>query len=101
MTQQVAAEKIGIGTIVLIRSLQTGEEQKIKLVKSQVMQSPEQNGLRRQQQRLDDEEQQNGYIVISDASPLGRALLDRERGEIVTVEAPAGVFSWEIIEILG
>lgn len=100
MTQQVAAEKIGIGTIVLIRSLQTGEEQKIKLVKSQTMQH-EQNGLRRQQQRLDDEEQQNGYIVISDASPLGRALLGRERGEIVTIEAPAGVFSWEIIEILG
>lgn len=98
MTQQVAAAKIGIGTIALIRSLQTGEEQKIKLVKSQTMQH-EQNGLRRQQQRLDDEEQRNGYIVISDASPLGRALLGKERGDIVTVEAPTGIFAWEIVEI--
>lgn len=91
--------KVGLsGTIALVRSIQTGEIQKIKLVKSQTMQH-EQNGLRRQQQRLDDEEQQNGYIVISDASPLGRALLGRARGDIVTVEAPAGVFTWEIVKI--
>lgn len=90
--------KIGIGTIVLIRSLEIGAEQKIKLVKSEAL-KPQQNGCK-QQQHIAAGEEENGYIVISDASPLGRALLGRERGEIVTIEAPAGVFSWEIIEIL-
>lgn len=44
-------------------------------------------------------DEQERVLHVSDASPLGRALLGKERGEIVTVEAPAGAFTWEIVEV--
>jgi transcription elongation factor GreA len=36
---------------------------------------------------------------ISDESPIGRALVGRQRGETVAVQAPAGVHSYTITEI--
>jgi transcription elongation factor GreA len=39
----------------------------------------------------------SGKISIS--SPIGKSLLGKERGDIVTVEAPAGKIQFEIIEI--
>ncbi len=36
---------------------------------------------------------------ISDESPIGRALMGHTKGEIVDVEAPAGSFKFEIIDI--
>lgn len=36
---------------------------------------------------------------ISDESPMGKALLGHAVGEIVDVEAPAGIFKYEILEI--
>ena len=36
---------------------------------------------------------------ISDESPIGRALMGRTKGETVDVEAPAGSFKFEIIDI--
>ena len=36
---------------------------------------------------------------ISDDSPFGKALYGHGIGEQVTVEAPAGVFHYEIIDI--
>ncbi len=36
---------------------------------------------------------------ISDESPIGKALMGRKRGEIVEIEAPAGSYKMEIINI--
>ncbi|MCL2512447.1 MAG: transcription elongation factor GreA [Oscillospiraceae bacterium] len=36
---------------------------------------------------------------ISDDSPIGKALLGRKVGDVVDVEAPAGVFKFEILQI--
>ena len=37
--------------------------------------------------------------MISSDSPFGRGLMGHAVGEVVTVEAPAGQFFYEIIEI--
>ena len=36
---------------------------------------------------------------ISDESPVGRALLGKKLGDVVTVEAPGGEFKLKILEI--
>lgn len=38
--------------------------------------------------------------LLSDESPVGAALMDKAPGEVVSVETPAGVMEYEIIEIL-
>lgn len=38
--------------------------------------------------------------LLSDESPVGSALMDKAPGEVVSVETPAGVMEYEIIEIL-
>ena len=38
--------------------------------------------------------------LLSDESPVGLALMDKAPGEVVSVETPAGVMKYEIIEIL-
>ena len=36
---------------------------------------------------------------ISDESPIGKALIGHSKGDVVDVEAPAGIFKFEIIDI--
>lgn len=36
---------------------------------------------------------------ISDASPLGRALIGHKKGEIITINAPDGSFSYKIVSV--
>lgn len=36
---------------------------------------------------------------ISDESPIGKALLGHQKGDVVEVEAPAGILKFEIIDI--
>ena len=36
---------------------------------------------------------------ISDESPMGKAFMGHAKGDVVTVEAPAGLFKYEILEI--
>ena len=38
--------------------------------------------------------------LLSDESPVGAALMDKAPGEVVSVETPAGVVEYEIVEIL-
>ena len=40
-----------------------------------------------------------GHDVLTPESPLGRALLGRSQGEIVTADAPAGTLEVEIISV--
>lgn len=37
---------------------------------------------------------------ISDESPFGKALLGKKAGEIASVEAPAGVLEYKVVEII-
>jgi transcription elongation factor GreA len=45
------------------------------------------------------EERGTGYDVISPGSPLGKALLGHETGDVVTFEAPGGRFQVEILAV--
>ena len=36
---------------------------------------------------------------ISNESPIGRALLGKKKGDVVTVDAPAGTFRYEILKV--
>ena len=71
--------KVGIGSVVTVRDMATNENYKYKLVGSQ-----EANPMEGR---------------ISDDSPFGRALFGHELGEVVDVEAPAGVIQYEILSI--
>ena len=45
------------------------------------------------------EERGTGYDVISPGSPLGKALLGRAPGEVVSYDAPSGRFDVEILAV--
>ena len=45
------------------------------------------------------EERRTGYDVLSPGSPLGRALLGHGAGDVVTYEAPAGMFNVKILDV--
>ncbi len=71
--------KVGIGAIVTVRDVENDVEEIYKLVGSQEANPME--GL------------------ISDDSPFGKALFGHEVGDVCVVEAPAGEFSYEILNI--
>ena len=45
------------------------------------------------------EERGTGYDVISPGSPLGKALLGRAPGDVVSFQAPGGTFAVEILAV--
>ncbi len=73
------SDKVGIGSIVTVRDVQSGATYKYKLVGSQ-----EANPMEGK---------------ISDDSPFGRALYGHSHGETVDVDAPAGIIQYEILVI--
>ena len=73
------SDKVGIGSIVTVRDVETNDEYKYKIVGSQ-----EANPM-------------DGKI--SDDSPFGRALYGHALGQVVDVDAPAGIIQYEIIGI--
>ncbi len=72
-------DKVGIGSIVTVRDVESNETYSYKLVGSQ-----EANPMEGR---------------ISDDSPFGRAVFGHELGEVVSVEAPAGTIQYEILNI--
>ena len=70
---------IGLGCRVVVRDLETGEEEAYQVVGSQ------------------EADPMNGRI--SEESPFGKALLGRKVGEEVVVEAPAGNLHYQILKI--
>ena len=72
-------DKVGIGSLVTVRDMETGGVEKYKIVGSQ-----EANPM-------------DGRI--SDDSPFGRGLFGHARGEMVEIDAPAGILKFEIINI--
>ena len=72
-------DKVGIGSYVTVRDLELNEEESYQIVGSQ-----EANPM---------------ASKISDDSPFGRGLMGHRVGEIVNVDAPAGVLKFEILKI--
>ena len=72
-------DTVGIGSKVVVRDLEFGSEDTYEVVGSQ--------------------EADPGMCRISDDSPFGRGLMDRKKGDIIEIEAPAGVLKFEILGI--
>jgi len=77
--QKNRAGMISLGSKVKVRELATGDEDTYEIVGSQ--------------------EADPMQLRVSDDSPIGLALIDRKKGEKVTVHAPAGDFELEILSI--
>ena len=74
-----ATGHIGLGCRVLVRDMETGDEDTYQVVGSQ------------------EADPMNGRI--SDDSPFGRAIIGKTAGEIVSVEAPVGTLKFEVISV--
>ena len=75
----IRTDIVGLGTKIKIRDLEYGDEEELSIVGSN--------------------EAESLAGKISDISPLGVALIGKKVGDIVTVEAPAGAYKVEILEI--
>ena len=71
--------KVGIGSIVTVLDVEFNEEEKYQIVGSQ-----EANPMQGK---------------ISDDSPFGKGLFGHKVGDVVTVDAPAGMLRFEILKI--
>ena len=75
----VPKDAVTLGSVVCVRDLEDGFEDSFEIVGSQEANPKEGR--------------------ISDDSPLFQALKGRRKGETVTVEAPAGMFRYEIVSV--
>ncbi|MCL2564021.1 MAG: transcription elongation factor GreA [Oscillospiraceae bacterium] len=73
------AGRVSIGSKVTVKDKATGDEDTYEIVGSQ--------------------EADPLHMRISDDSPMGRALVDRKKGDKVVVHAPAGDFTLEILAV--
>lgn len=76
---KISQDRIAFGAKVIIMDLSTDEKKTFVLV------GPE------------EADAKNGRISIS--SPVGRALLNKETGDVVTIKAPAKIMEYEVLEI--
>ena len=74
-------DAVTLGSVVRVRDLEDGFEDKFEIVGSQEANPREGR--------------------ISDDSPLFQALKGHRKGDTVTVEAPAGIFKYEIVSVNG
>ena len=72
-------DRVAIGSKVTVRDLDTLSEDSYEIVGSQ--------------------EADPALFRISDDSPFGRGLIDKMKGDIVQIDAPAGSLSFEILSI--
>lgn len=75
----ITTDTIGVGSVIRIKHLKLGKEDTYKIVGS-----TEAAPLQKK---------------ISDESPVGKAMLGHHVGDIVDVEAPAGIIQYEVLEI--
>lgn len=75
----LSTEIIGLGNIVTLKDLEENEELSLYIVGSKEV------------------DVDNGKI--SDESPIGAACLGHKLGDIIDVEAPAGILKFEVLEI--
>ena len=79
--ENIGTEVVSIGSKILLRDLENGEEFEFAIVGSI--------------------EADPSVSKISNESPVGKAILGQPKGSIVEVSVPAGVLKYEIIDILG
>ncbi|WP_027365676.1 transcription elongation factor GreA [Desulfotruncus alcoholivorax] len=77
--ENLGTEVVSIGSTVLLRDLEFGEEFKCTIVGSA--------------------EADPGNNKISNESPVGKAILGMPKGETVEVSVPAGVLKYQIVDI--
>lgn len=77
--QSEGGTTVVIGSKVVLRDQETGEELEYTIVSSAEA-APEDN-------------------LISDESPVGKALMGKQPGAVVQVEVPAGTLTYEILEV--
>ncbi len=75
----VSIHEIGVGSIIKFKDLEFNEIETLQIVGS-TESDPDNN-------------------KISDESPIGKAALKKRVGDIIEVEAPAGVLKFEVLEI--
>lgn len=76
---ELSTEHVSLGNKVVLKSLDDGRHLNLQLVGSKEV------------------DMKNGKI--SDESPIGKACVGKKLGEIIEVEAPAGIKKYEIMEI--
>jgi transcription elongation factor GreA len=76
---KISQDKVAFGAKVKVVDVSSSEEKTFTLVGQ------------------DEADAKNGRISIS--SPVGRALLNKETGDVVTIKAPARTLEYEILEI--
>jgi len=74
-----AAEAVDLGSTVVLRDLEKGNEFQYTIVGSA--------------------EADPGAKKISNESPVGRAIIGKQKGNVVEITAPAGLFKYQIVEI--
>lgn len=78
--EKIARDRVMFGSRVLLENIDTGEGVQYQLV------GPDESNI------------QEGRISIS--SPLGKAIIGKKPGDELTLQAPAGTRSYELVEIL-
>lgn len=76
---EISTEKVSVGTSVRVKDLDTGDEDVYAIVGA--------------------EESDPYENKISNESPVGAGLLGAKRGDVVSIEIPAGVLRYEILDI--
>ena len=76
---EISTEKVSVGTSVRVKDVDTGDEDVSAIV---------------------GEEESDPYEnKISNESPVGAGLLGAKRGDVVSIEIPAGILRYEILDI--
>ncbi len=78
--EEIYTGKVRVGSVVKVKNLTKDKELEYKIVGS------------------NDADPLKG--MLSDESPVGMALMDKEPGDVVDVEVPAGVVKYEVLEVL-
>ena len=76
---EISTEKVSVGTTVRVKDVDTGDEDEYAIVGANES-DPYEN-------------------KISNESPVGAGLLGAKKGQIVTIEIPAGELHYEVLEI--
>ena len=76
---EISTEKVSVGTTVRVKDVDTGDEDVYSIVGA--------------------EESDPYENKISNESPVGAGLLGAKRGDVVSIEIPAGILRYEILDI--
>lgn len=76
---EISTEKVSVGTSVRVKDVDTGDEDVYAIVGA--------------------EESDPYENKISNESPVGAGLLGARRGDVVSIEIPAGILRYEILDI--